>query len=222
MDGNEWNEFTTPEFKVYQNPDPFVRSYKSDKPKSIDERVSAVAEEKRNLQREQDKKSSSSSKVDIPETPRNNKESNLELEPESVNEAALDEESSSEDKSSKPKTKKVCRVGSKVSKIEEGELLCVSVGEVPKCSQRESDCSGEQRVPVRHVKSTHVCLPRDSKTLKAVAKKFELEEDLVDLQEKKESVDLQELVRALEKSPRSSRKEFGIDSCWVIKFLKNL
>ncbi len=109
--------------------------------------------------------------------------------------------------------KKVCRVGSKVNRVEEGELLCISSGEVAECSSRETDCASSKRVPLRQVTATHVCLPADSKSLETVRRKYQLSEKLEDLNEKRDSLDLSEFLRALEKSPRSHRKQIRVDSC---------
>ena len=156
MDGNEWNEFTTPEFKVYESADPFVRSYKSEKPGKINERVSEIADEKLKLKLEKqeekeiesENKKEKSNSEERRESSSEEKKSELksdrsaekvELDHELIKSAPYEEHESADSESTGEK--KVCRVGSKVNRVEEGELLCISIGEVAECSSRETDCA---------------------------------------------------------------------------------
>ena len=211
MDGNEWNEFTTPEQNVFSEPDEFVRSYMNESAQKIQERVNRNAEQ---MKDETEDSEESGDREEVPDA-EEEKESSNEIEHDSLRELIVE---AAEQAHASRSTSRVCRVGSQVNRAEQGdssEWLCLSTARVSRCSAVQSACTSGQRVPLRKVDAMHICVPKDSKTLRTVSRRLALDSLLRDIHTsaRSESVDLDELVRALEQSPRSYRTLISVDEC---------
>jgi hypothetical protein len=207
MNGNKWDEYTTPEHKTYITPDNFVESFKSKSLEKLAKTRSRIADRKLSLKLKERSSESSQEKLDRERS----EESSRELDFSSISSSPYEEESSSElFKSGKPShSKRACQVGMKVNRVKVGDRVCISTGSVPKCVLDSSECASREKSPLRHVKVPHICVPSNSKTLDRLEKHFGPELENVAQQADR----VHHFVRVIETSPRSEYREIGVDIC---------
>lgn len=211
MDGNKWNEHTTIDHKTFSTPERFVNSFATDSLKSLDDaivRESNVAVQQRFLNASERQwvrsnvKTASSLEADErrPIISSGYEEQDVLLQrPDASAEG--------------PASDRVCRVGYRVNRVVSGNTICVSTSAVPRCSSDVSACRESARVSRRHVTTSHICVPKDSSSLRSAAAAIsDTSADLdkvISLPEQR----LQYVLKIFERSPRSEYREFGVDMC---------
>ena len=233
MDGNKWDEFTTVDHKIFSEPERFVNAYSSDSIKKLDGaivRQSNVAVQQR-LQRAADRQAmrakadSSLEGVGLEaDEQRLPVSSGYEEQEASVGRArdasarrASDDSSvrrALDDASEGPASDKVCRVGFRVNRVVPGNAVCVSTSVVPQCSADLSACRDSERVSRRHASVAHICVPKNSASLRSAATAIADASPNLDKATTLTEERLRYVVKIFERSPRSEYREYGVDMCW--------
>ena len=176
--------FATIDQKIFSEPERFVKTYSSDSIKKLDGAVvrqSNVAVQQR-LQRAADRQSLRAKADIILEA----KAVGLEADEQhpAISSGYEEQEASigrardvsgrraSDDSSEAPANNDasdVCRVGYRVTRVVLGSAICVSTTVVPQCSVDLSACRQSERVSRRHASVAHICVPKNSASLRSAA-----------------------------------------------------
>ena len=215
MDGNKWDEFTTVDHKIFSEPERFVNTYSSDSIKKLDGAVvrqSNIAVQQR-LQRAADRQSvrakadSSLEAVGLESDEQLTAVSSGYEEQEALIGRVRD------DASAGPASDKVCRVGFRVNRVVPGNEVCVSTTVVPQCSADLSACREPELVSRRHASVAHICVPKNSASLRSAATAIADASPTLDKATTLSEERLRYVVKIFERSPRSEYREYGVDMC---------